>query len=660
MKDEATVADRDHSELAQKGRDAIARQAWSEARDLLSRADEVGDLSPEDLAAFGEATWWCGRADNSIEIRERAFTGFMAAGNKLRAGGTAFHLFASNSEKHATSVAMGWFKQAEHLLKQVPEAPEHGLLEYGRTNIAVANGDLDAAFKHATDTIKIGERLSDPDLQTLGLFDQGNVLIAKGELAKGRELLEEAGVSVISGQLSPLITGIIYCSLISTFGRLADYGRASEWTDAAERWCEPMSTGGFPGLCRVRRAEIMRLRGAWNDAEKQARLAHEELLHFEVNAAAEALYEVGEIRLHMGDLEAAEDAFRQAHELGREPQPGLALLRLAQGDPAAASALIGRATADVSWDRLARVRLLPAQVEIALANGSLPDARAAAQELDDIASVYDTTAIQASAASASGELAAAEGDTDGAVADLRRSLQLWQEVDAPYEAAKVRLHLASVYGSCGDKSVALLELDAALAGFQRLGAGLDEKRALEIRERGWQTPTKPASHDRATKTFMFTDICKSTPLVEAMGDSAWDGILRWHDEALRSLFAEHIGEEVKHQGDGFFVAFDSERQALDCAVAIQRALTDNRRDHGFAPDVRIGLHAASATQRGDDYVGIGVNLASRIGATADAGEILVSQTTMSGAGISHDASAPRSITLKGISEPVDVVTLNWA
>ena len=660
MTDETQAPPSDPSELARLGRDAIGRQAWTEARDLLSRADEVGDLSPEDLDSLGEATWWCGRADKSIGIRERAFAGFMATGNKHRAGGTAFHLFWNNSEKHATSVAMGWFKQAERLLEQVPESPEHGFLEYGRTNIAVAMGDLDAAFEHATNTIKIGERLGDPDFQTLGLFDQGNILIAKGELAKGRELLEEAGVSVISGQLSPLITGIIYCSLISTFARLADYGRASEWTDAAERWCEPMSTGGFPGLCRVRRAEIMRLRGAWHDAEKQARQAHEELLHFEVNAAAEALYEVGEIRLRMGDLDAAEDAFRQAHELGREPQPGLALLRLAQGDSAAASALIGRATADVTWDRLARARLLPAQVEIAIADGRLPDARAAALELGEIASVYDTTAIQASAASASGELAAAERDTDGAVADLRRSLRLWQEVDAPYETAKVRLRLASVYGSCNDDSAAQLELDAALAVFQRLGAGLDEKRALEIRERGWQQPAEPAGHDRATKTFMFTDICKSTPLVEAMGDAAWDGILSWHDQALRFLFSEYSGEEVKQQGDGFFVAFDSQLQAIRCAVAIQRALAEHRRDHGFAPDVRIGLHVADATRRASDYSGKGVNRAARIGSHAEAGEILASKDTTSELDGDFSVSLPRSISLKGIADPVEVVSVDWA
>ena len=660
MADDNNAAAIDPSELARQGRDAVARGEWHKARDLLSAADESGNLTPEDLDALAEATLWCGQGDTSIGIRERAFAAFSKADNKRLAAHAALRLFGSYVAKHALSVGMGWFKRAERLLEHDPESAEHGYLEYARTNIAVSLGDLDAAFEHATNTLNIGNRLGDPDLQTQGLFDQGNVLVAKGELAKGMELLEEAGVAVVSGQLGPSATGIIYCSLISTFARLADYGRAAEWTDAAQRWCEPMSTGGFPGLCRVRRAEIMRLSGAWHDAEKQARQAHDELLDFEVGAAAQALYEIGEIRLRMGDLQTAEDSFRQAHELGRDPQPGLALLRLAQGDAEAASTMIKRALADLTWDRLERARLLPAQVEIALEIESLPGARSAVQELTDIAGVYDTTAMQACADCASGALELAEGNAEAAIGNLRRSLRLWQEIDAPYEAAKVRLLLAAAYDSCGDTDATQLELDAALSTFQRLGADLDTKRTLELRERGWQPKAAPPEHRRATRTFMFTDICRSTPLTEAMGDDAWQNILSWHDQALRSLFSEHAGEEVKQWGDAFFVAFDSQLQAIHCAVAIQRALAVHRRDHGFAPDVRIGLHAADATRRGSDYSGKGVNQAARIGSHAVAGEILVSKDTISEVDGDFSASAPRSISLKGIADPVEVVAVDWA
>ncbi len=660
MADDTNAPAIDPSELARQGRDAVARGEWHEARDLLSAADASGNLTPEDLDALAEATLWCGQTDKSIEIRERAFVAFSKAENKRLAAYAALNLFGSYTEKHALSVGMGWFKRAERLLEHEPESREHGFLEYARTNIAMSLGNLDAAFDHATNTLEIGERLGDPDLQAQGLFDQGNVLIAQGEVTKGMELLEEAGVAVVSGQLGPRTTGIIYCSLISTFARLADYGRATEWTDAAQRWCEPTSTGGFPGLCRVRRAEIMRLGGAWHDAEKQAQLAHDELLHFEVGAAAQALCEIGVIRLRIGDLQAADDSFRQAHELGRDPQPGLALLRLAQGDAEAASTMIRRALADLTWDRLERARLLPAQVEIALATESLPDARSAVQELTDIAGVYDSTAMQACALSAAGALEIAEGNAEAAIGNLRRSLRLWQEIDAPYEAAKVRVLLASAYGSCGDAGAAQLELDAALSTFQRLGAELDAKRTLELRESGWQPKAGPAEHRRATRTFMFTDICRSTPLIEAMGDNAWESVLSWHDQALRSLFSEHAGEEVKQQGDGFFVAFDSQLQAIHCAVAIQRALAEHRRDHGFAPDVRIGLHAAGATQRGSDYSGKGVNQAARIGSHAEAGEILVSKNTLSDVNGEFSASAPRSISLKGIADPVEVVSVDWA
>lgn len=173
----------------------------------------------------------------------------------------------------------------------------------------------------------------------------------------------------------------------------------------------------------------------------------------------------------------------------------------------------------------------------------------------------------------------------------------------------------------------------------------------------WQLRGRAIATRRVVKTFMFTDIVRSTNLVAALGDDAWENILRWHDETLRSLFAAHQGEEVTATGDGFFVGFDSPEAALACAVAIQRRLADHRRQHGFAPEVRIGVHASGATQIGRNFAGIGVHEAARIAALAEGGEILASQETA--AGTRFPFGGNREVTLRGTSEPIEVVAVEW-
>ena len=644
-----------------QARDAIARHAWREAFDLLTAADASGGLSPEDLESLAEAAWWTGRMDDCIEARERAYAAHVEAGKSRQAAAAAIRLFRHHYQKLESSVAMGWLSSAVRLLAQEPECPEHGYLSWIYTNVAVGTGDLDGALEHAKRTLEIGTRFGDRDLQAMGLFDQGNVLVAKGQVAEGMALLDEAMVAAVGGELGPLTTGTIYCAMISTCERLADYRRAAEWTDAAQRWCGRQSISGFPGVCRVHRAEIMRLRGAWDEARQEAMLACDELKGFNLRATGEAFYQIGEIRLRMGDLAAAEDAFRQAHELGHEPQPGLALLRLAEGKVDAAATMIKRALADESWDRLARARSLPAQVEIAIAAGDLETARSAADEMATIAEAYGPPALHASAACTLGALQLAEGDAAAALQSLRRGWRLWQEVDAPYEAARARVLLAAAYRAEGDDEAAVLELRAARSAFERLGAAADALRAAELlgTEAGPADSRPQVAALRATKTFVFTDIVKSTNLMEAIGDEAWEDLLHWHDQTLRALFAGHGGEEIKHEGDGFFLAFADASAAAECAVAIQRTLSDHRRDHGFSPQVRIGLHAAEATRRGRDYGGKGVHQAARIASLAEGGEILVSQETLAAAPLRFALSEPREVSLKGISEPVPVVTIEW-
>jgi class 3 adenylate cyclase len=490
--------------------------------------------------------------------------------------------------------------------------------------------------------------------------EMGRLLVAKGEVAGGLALLEDATVTAVSDILGPLATGIIYCNSIDVCRRLADYGRASEWTDAARQWCDRQGILGFPGVCRVYRASILRLRGALADAAREAASACEELRPYAAGSTGEAFYELGEVRLRLGDLTAAEEAFKQAHELGRNPQPGLALLRLAAGRLEAARTAIRSALADDSRDRLARSQILPAQVEIALAAGDLDGARAAADELEAIAAVYGTPAMEATALCVRGQLQLAAGDTAGALRSLRTGCRRWQELDAPYETARTRMALAAVYSAAGDPETAALELAAARSAFERLGAVVEVARAVEAQAGAASVASAEAAQPRAeTRTFMFTDIVRSTRLVEAIGDEAWADLVRWHDQALRALFAAHGGEEVDHAGDGFFVGFTATRPALECGVAIQRTLFDHRRKEGFAPQVRIGLHAAPAQRHEGVYRGMGVHVAARLAALAEAGEILASRDTVESVPSGIALSAPRPVTLKGLSEPIEVVTLGW-
>jgi class 3 adenylate cyclase len=241
---------------------------------------------------------------------------------------------------------------------------------------------------------------------------------------------------------------------------------------------------------------------------------------------------------------------------------------------------------------------------------------------------------------------------------LGRSWRIWQATDLPYEAARARLHFAEAVAAEGDASAARRDLRAARAAFERLGATLDLQRVDALLGDDRSTTSQPTQ--RVTKTFMFTDIVTSTDLVGLIGDEAWAELLRWHDRELRSAFAQHGGEDVRHTGDGFFVAFDRAADSVECAVDIQRKLSRHRRDHGFSPRVRIGLHTAVATREGSGYLGRGVHVAARIGAAAAGDEILASRTVTEQAGVPrHPLSEPRSLTLKGVSEPIDVHAIDW-
>ena len=398
----------------QAGREAFDRHAWREAFDLLTSAQASGGFLAEDLERLGDAAWLTGRIDDCIGARERAYAAYLEAGNRRRAAFMALRLTQDYWNKLAQSVAAGWLRQAVRLLEGEPESPEHGYLAYALSLITLLVGDIEATLEHSKRAFDIGERLGDRDVQALGLERQGRALVTRGEVAEGLALMDEAMAAAAAGELGVLATGSIYCSLIYTCENLADYRRAAEWTEVADRWCERQSVGSFPGQCRTHRAHIMRLRGAWTEAEQDARRACDELEHFAPASAAFAFYELGEIRLRVGDLTSAEEAFQQTQELGHDPQPGLSLLRLAQGDVNAANTMISRALANESLDPLARARLLPARVEAAVAADDAESALSAAEELEATAKACGTPALQAYAACSRGALQLAEGDAAAA------------------------------------------------------------------------------------------------------------------------------------------------------------------------------------------------------------------------------------------------------
>jgi len=632
-------------------RNAAERHSWREAYDAYTGSDDSG-LTPDDQEQFADAAWWTGKIDEAIGLRERSYAGFSAAGDRLGAARLALTLSWDHLNRGAFAVSRGWFANAERLLEGQPEAREHGFLALSRgITTLFAEGNIDDALPELERAHEIAARAGDRDTQVLALVGKGRAFVQRGDVEQGLAILDEASTSAVSGELRPYATGLVYCATITSCQHVGDYRRAAEWTEAASRWCEQEDMNGFPGACRIHRAEIMRLRGDWPEAEKTALAACEEVHDFDRLVTAGGYYEIGEIRRRRGDFAAAEEAFRTANELGRSPQPGLALLQLAQGKVDSAVAGVTRRLAEMD-EPLERVRMLPALAEIALAAGDLDTARSAAAELQQIVDSYKIGDRRAPAFDATvnltlGQIELAGQDWDDASRDLRRARDEWQEIGAPYETAQARMLLGIAFRHQGDEHAATLELQAAQTTFERLGAKLDEERAKELLGR-------VDTH----RTFLFTDIVGSTRLLENLGDERWSKLLALHDKLVRTRIVESGGDVIKQTGDGFFASFDDPGAAIDAAVAIQRAL----QSEVFAPEVRIGAHAGTAFKTGasfSDYGGQSVHVAARIGAAAGAGEVLVSRETIDGIETSFRLSKPRAASLKGFEQPVEVVSVEW-
>jgi class 3 adenylate cyclase len=634
------------------GRDAYARHEWERAYDLLRAADADNDLGPEDLEQLAEAARWSRHYPDVLDTFERAQVGFARAGDRRGAARVALRLAWENFTRNDDAVATGWYGQAATLLENDTESAEYGLLLIVSGYTVLMGGNIDAGRELLEQARDVGRRVGDQDVEGLASIYLGHALVTSGDQAAGLAMVDEATAAAMSGRLGIQAAGTIYCSTIFLCRNIGDWRRAGEWTDASTRWCQRESVSEFPGLCRFHHAEIMRFRGALADAEKDALSAVDELMGSAPRWAGFAYHELGEVRRRRGDLVGAAEAFRKSAAQGFDPQPGAALLRLDEGDVAGAQRAIRRAITDDSvLAQEGRALVLPVQITIEIAAGDLDAARGALESLEQRVNASGSGAFAAAAATGRGEVALAEQRPGDAVVELRRAWQAWQDVDAPYEGARTRVLLSRAYRAEGDEAAAVVELESAQAAFAGMGATRDADKISAMLAR-------PADA-RAVRTVMFTDIVDSTKLVELLGDEPWDSLLAWHDRTLRACFDQYGGVEVKHEGDGFFVAFTDSGHALECAVSLQRTLDEHRRDHGFAPQVRVGVHAAEVTEREGDYGGKGVHVAARIAAAAGPGEIVTSATTVAAARDPVASSNARQLELKGLAEPVLVATVDW-
>jgi class 3 adenylate cyclase len=643
-------------DVVKAARDALGRHAWKEAYDPLKEADRAGSLNGEGLALLGAAAYWTAHPDETVEALERAYGAYLEEGNRREAAMMAFRVAEQYGMRMVMSQAQGWAMKALRLGEEDPSWPVHGWLLWVRGLLAWFEGDFESAIGFYDQSLAFASRSGDRNLHAMSLHDKGHALCLLGRVAEGMVLLDEAMVAVVGGELDPEPAGYVYCGMIGVCSKLGDFRRSAEWTEATLRWCERQSVPAFPGVCRVHKAELMLLHGNLAKAEEEALMACEELPRFNFySGLGPANYEIGEVRRRMGDLAGAEEAYAKAHEYGFNPQPGLSFLQLAKGKVEAAVSGIRQAVAESSGDRCLRVRLLAAQAEIALEAKDVETAASTADELESLVSGFEAASLHAMAAGVRGAVRLAQGDAIRALPHLDQARRVWQEIEAPLEVAATRMLLAQAHRAMGDGEAALMEARAARATFERLGARPAAERAGVLVGELAPPAERP---ERAGRAFMFTDIVRSTDLVGVIGDEAWENLLGWHDQTLRSLFASHGGAVAHHTGDGFFVSFEDAGSALRCSVAIQRALAEHRRAHGFALQVRIGVHSGEATRRGQDYGGGEVHKAARIAALAEGGEILVSQETLAEAD-GFQAGAPREVNLKGFPEPIRVASLDW-
>ncbi len=475
----------------EQAREAFGRQAWGAAFAGLTDADQASPLELADLERLATSAHKLGRVNARPHAQERAHQRAVAAGDLAAAVRSAFWLGFGLIDLGEMARGGGWLARAGRLLEEGgQDLVEGGYLLLPVALRSLGDGDVGGAFETFERIATIAGRFGDPDLMTLSRLGRGQCLVRMGQAERGVAFMDEAMVAVSAGEVSPMVVGIVYCAAIEAFQALFDLRRAHEWTAALMRWSESQpDLVPYRGRCLVYRTELMVFHGSWESAIEEARRAKDWLAGPPPEAAiGEALYQQAELHRLRGAFKEAEAAYREAAASGRRPEPGLALLRLAQGRLDAAVAAIRRAL-DENQDPVLRPRLLGPQVDIALAQRDIPTARAAAEELSAIADQTGAPLLRALATRADGAIRLAEGDAKGALIALRRAWEAWNAVDAPYESARVRVLIALACRQVGDEDAAGMELDAARSAFAALGAAPDLA-ALELLTAGAR-PTSP-------------------------------------------------------------------------------------------------------------------------------------------------------------------------
>jgi DNA-binding CsgD family transcriptional regulator len=432
------------------------------------------ELSTEQLERLAEAAFWLGRPRETISARQKVYAKYRDAGDVKNATRTAWLLFHNYFDLDETAAASGWLQRAHRHANTISDQVESGYIALGDCTWAHYQGEIESALRYAVQATETGRRFTDRDLEALGLTGQGLVLVTRGDIATGLDRMDEAMVAVLSDELSPFATGWVYCVLLYTCHELGDVRRAAEWTDLAVKWCEQHGQDSwYPGLCRLHQCEVKSLLGEWIAAEAQAIRATEELAPFGDYLVADGQYVAGEIRRRKGDYKAADEAFRRAHQLGRDPQPGLALLFLAQGDTDRAAAALRVAVNAGSGMPLRQAQLLAAHVRAELERGALDDAATSADRLGQLAEQTGSRLLQAMAGVANGAVLLGRGDAQRALSLLKEACMISRELSCPYETAETRVLVGLAARQLGDEATAALELEAARATFAALGAAPD-------------------------------------------------------------------------------------------------------------------------------------------------------------------------------------------
>jgi DNA-binding CsgD family transcriptional regulator len=472
-------------ERRRRARDAVARKAWADAYRLLEAADREATLEPEDLERFATAAYLMGREAESEALRARAHQCCLDRGDLEGAARAASWLAFGLMQRGARAQASGWFARAERLVDEAQlDSVVRGYLLIPLAIQRVVQGDPAAGDATFTEAAEIARRFGDRDLASLACAGRGRALIRLGHLAEGVARLDEAMVGVTSGEVTPILAGDIYCIVLEACQETFDLRRASEWTVSLAEWCASQpDLVRYRGECLLYRAEVMQLRGRWHDAARDARDACELLASRP--AAGAAFYRIGEIHRLRGEFTDAEAAYARANEHGRKPQPGLALLRLAQGQLDAAAASIRSALLDTRA-HAARARMLAAAVEVLLAAGDSDAARAAAAELNEITRSIGASLLHGASAHATGAVRLADGEVAGASVSLREAWEIWRELEMPYEEAQTCLLLATVCERRGDGDGRRLELEAA----RKLFTGLDAGHCLALIAPQFEPPTR--------------------------------------------------------------------------------------------------------------------------------------------------------------------------